>query len=131
MVETSTDTDGEGDDDHGVSYGVSSKGPDREDMVSEYLPAKEDWTSKTVLDLNDPGRVAVLRNIDKLFPECEHHQEVIDVFLDQFLRGRTSIDGRSREEYNRIFESMYGGTGDDSKGSMLSQALAEDIRDDD
>lgn len=131
MAQKTPETDEDEEEDIGVSYTAGNKGPGREDMVNEYLPEKDDWTAKTVLDLNDPGRVAVLRNIGRLFPECEHHQPVIDEFLDNFLKSRTSVAGKSRDEYQRIFESMYGGHHDDDKGSVLAEALAADLNEDD
>jgi len=128
MVETTSEDDEE---EAGVSYSVGKRGPDREDMAAQYLPEQDDWTAKTVLDLNDPGRVAVLRNMDQLFPEVAHLQPVIDDFLENFMKGRTSIGGKSRNEYQRILESMFGGHPGDDKGSMLVDALASDLNDDD
>lgn len=126
----SSDGDGE---DIGVSYHAGRRGPNREDMVSSYLPAAEDWPAKTVLELNDPGRIAALAQFDRLFPEVEDLQPVINEFLDQFLRAKTSVAGMSRSEYQSIFESMYGGRPNDDKkvGQMLAEAFAADLGDDD
>lgn len=132
---TKPTTDGESDkstdDDLGVSYSAGARGPDREGMVNEYVPEQEDWTAKTMLDVNDPARVAALRNIDQLFPEVAHHQPIIDQFLDDYLKARTSVAGQSRRDYKDIFMSMFGGTKEDDTGSMLAQALASDLDDDD
>lgn len=137
MAITQEEKDGESSeadtDDIGVSYRVGRRGPDREDMVSSYLPAAEDWPAKTVLELNDPGRIAALAQFDRLFPEVEDLQPVIDEFLDRFLRAKTSVGGMSRREYQDIFMSMYGGKNTESKkaGQMLAEAFAADLGDDD
>lgn len=90
-----------------------SHGPDKEGMVNEYLPAEEDWVAKTVLDPSDPHAIAALRQFDEMFPEVEGMQDMIDEFLVDFLKGRTSIKGSARSEYNRIFEAMWGGHPDE------------------
>lgn len=125
--------DSDGDDaseDLGVSYRAGSKGPDREDMMASYLPEQDDWLAKTILELNDPGRIAALGQFDTMFPEVEDLQPVIDEFLDQLLRGRTSTGGASRDDYRKIFTAMYGGAPEDDTGSKLAAALAADLEDD-
>lgn len=115
----------------GASYQVRARGPGREDMVASYIPDSDEWVAKTGLELNDPGRVAVLRQFGTMFPEVSDLQVVIDEFLDEFLKARTSIEGASREEYQAIFEAMYGGGGDEnSSGRVLAEALAGDLGDD-
>lgn len=117
----------------GVQWRTQERGPDREGMVSNYLPDQDDWLAKTVLELNDPGRIAALIEFYRIFPEVEDLQPVIDEFLEQFLRGKTSVGGASRSEYQRIFESMYGGGNSETKkaGQMLAEAVAADIDEDD
>lgn len=119
-------------DDPGVTYTAGKRGPDREDMVASYLPEQEDWLAKTVLEVNDPGRIAALREFETIFPEVGDLQPVIDEFLDRFLKGKTSIAGASRSEYQDIFMSMYGGNNKESKkaGQMLADAFAADLDDD-
>lgn len=133
MSQTTQETDGEDADDIGVTYRAGRRGPDREDMVSSYLPEQDDWLAKTVLELNDPGRIAALREFETIFPEVGDLQPVIDEFLDRFLKGKTSIKGMGRGEYLDIFTSMYGGTNKESRkaGQMLAEAFAADVADDD
>lgn len=122
----------EEEEDPGAAWHTSSRGPGREDMVANYLPEQNDWGAKTRLELNDPGAVAALRQFSVMFPEVEDLQPVIDEFLFDFLKMRTSIGGASRSEYQRILESMFGGHPDDSKpGRVLAEALAGDLYDDD
>lgn len=98
--------------------------------MASYLPEQDDWLSKTVLDLNDPGRVAALSQIGTMYPEVEGLQPLIDKFLHDLERGRTSIGGQSRDDYRAIFQSMYGGGPEDSAGNKLAEALAADLNDD-
>ncbi len=102
-------------------------GPNREEMASEYLPGSDDWEAKTQLDLSDPAAVAALRQMDVMFPEVEDLQPLIDEFLHHFLKSRTSIAGKSRDEYKDILVSMYGGNIDgESAGNMVINALGAD-----
>lgn len=118
-------------DDVGASWSSGTGGPDREEMMASYLPEQDDWLAKTILELNDPGRIAALSQFGTMFPEVEDLQPVIDEFLDELMRGRTSQGGASREDYRKIFMSMYGGNPDDSAGSQLAAALAAGVNEDD
>jgi hypothetical protein len=88
-------------------------GPNKEGMVDNYLPAGEEWAAKTLLEENDAAAIAVLRQYGGMYPEVDDLQPIIDQFLFEFLRARTSIGGKSRNEYQRIFESMFGGHPDE------------------
>jgi hypothetical protein len=109
---------------------VPSSGPDPDQMAADYLPEGDDWLAKTRLDLNDPHAVAALMQFERMFPEVDDLQPIIDEFVDDFLRGRTSVGGESRKEYNRLLESMFGGHPDDSPESKFAAALAGDMDDD-
>jgi len=85
------------------------KGPDRDEMAASYLPEQDDWLAKTVLDLNDPHAAAALSQFYRLFPEVDDLQEVIDGFSDEFYRGKTSVGGAARQDYQRLLEAMHGG----------------------
>lgn len=102
----------------------NSKGPGREEMASDYLPGSDDWLAKTILDVNDPAAIAALRNLGEIYPEVDDLQGLVDGVLDEFLRGKTSVQGRSREEYRKILMSMYGKTDDDDGQSIALQAVA-------
>lgn len=99
-------------------------GPEREEMTGDYLPESDDWLAKTLLDVNDPAAIAALRNLGEIYPEVDDLQPLVDGVLDEFLRGKTSISGRSRDEYRKILMSMYGGTGDDDDVSSAVQLVA-------
>lgn len=109
---------------------VPSSGPDRDEMASDYLPEDRDWLAKTQLDLNDPHAVAGLYQLEKMFPELSGDDELqgmIDEFTQDFLKGRTSIQGASRDEYEGILKSMFGGNPEDGNaGQQLAAMLGAD-----
>lgn len=129
---TEADTDAAEDGESGekdVDVLYPGRGPDREEMAAEWLPAEDDWLAKTVLDLNDPHAVAALRQFDQMFPEVDDLQPVIDEFIDEFLKGRTSIEGQGRKEYQRAIEAMFGGHPDSESnkwGAMMTALGADD-----
>jgi hypothetical protein len=102
-------------------------GPGREEMVSEYLPGSDEWQAKTHLDTSDPAAIAALREFGSIYSEVEELQPLIDEFLDHFMQTKTSVGGMSREEYQAIMQSMYGGKGDGEGSSMAMKLVgAED-----
>lgn len=107
-----------------------SRGPDRDQMASDYLPKSEDWMAKTALDLNDPQAVAALMQFARMFPEVDDLQPIIDEFSTDFMKARTSVEAQSRTEYKSIIESMFGGHSDDDGVNKFAAALAGDIDDD-
>lgn len=119
------------DDDQPAAEAVSiDSGPDRNEMASEYMPASEEWEAKTILDLSDPAAVAALSQIGDFYPEVDDLQEPIDEFLEMFLKSRTSVAGKSREEYEGILQSMFGGKPEDNVGNAVASMLAGDLDDD-
>lgn len=108
---------------------MPGRGPDRDEMAADYLPAAEDWMAKTALDLNDPQAVAALMQFAQMFPEVDDLQPIIDEFSTDFMKARTSVNAQSRTEYNRIIESMFGGHPDDDGVNKFAAALAGDLDD--
>lgn len=103
------------------------RGPNREGMVSDYLPESDDWEAKTNVDINDPAAIAALKEMGRMYPEVDDLQPLIDEFLHHFLKSKTSIKGQSREEYRKIFMSMYGASdGDDGDGTVAKLVAADD-----
>lgn len=101
------------------------RGPGREDMAAGYLPDSDDWEAKTVLDLTDPAAISALSQLERMYPEVDDLQPLVDDFLDHFLKTRTSVAGQSREEYQNILVSMFGGNIDEetARGAFVD-ALA-------
>lgn len=105
---------------------IPDSGPDRDEMAAAFFPAEDEQQGKTILDINDPGRVAVLKQLTSLFPEIEEMEPVLDEFLDDFMQSRTSVQGKSRDEISDILISMYGGSPDGDRGSMVLKAVGAD-----
>lgn len=103
-------------------------GPNREEMLSNYLPENDEWEAKTILDLNDPAAVAALDNLGMMYPEVDDLQPIVDEFLEEFLKSRISVQGKSRSEFRDMFISAFGGkvnTGDENSRAFKLVA-AED-----
>lgn len=98
-------------------------GPDRDEMAAAFLPESEQHQGKTILDLHDPGRVAILRQLTTLYPELSELDPVIDEFVSDFMQSRTSVSGKSRNEIRDILMSMYGSNPDSDDGQLVLQAL--------
>lgn len=99
-------------------------GPGPNEMANSYLPGDDEILAKTILDVNDPAAIAALRNLEAIYPEVDDLQPLVDGVLDEFLVGKTSVGGRSREEFREILVNMYGGSTDDETGSIALQAVA-------
>lgn len=107
------------------------RGVGKNELAEAYLPGEDEWSAKTILDLEDPHRIATLRQFDKLFPEVEELQPVIDEFLEEFLPAKTSINGASRQEATEILKAMHGsGTEESNAGAQLAAALGADVDND-
>lgn len=102
---------------------LPSRGPDRDEMAADYLPEQHDWLAKTKLDITDPHAIAALSQFETMFPEVDDVQPMIDEFIDDFLRGRTSVNAESRDEYKDIIQSMFGSHGDEEGASSVRVAL--------
>ena len=104
---------------------------DRDEMAENYLPESEDWDAKTVLDLGDPAAVSALRQLGVMFPEVDDLQPLVDSFLADYTKSKTSVGGASRDEYKSILVSMYGGNIDEetARGAFVD-AMAGDLDDD-
>lgn len=128
MSDSETDVDAGGDEESEEPRPwYPTQGPNREGMTDSYLPGEEDWVAKTQLEINDDARVSVLRQMGAIYPEVDDLQPLLDQFLDQFLRARTSVGGQSRDEYKSILRSMYGGGPDDEHGvNFVMEGLGAD-----
>jgi hypothetical protein len=126
MSETEQADDGEEEPDDVAEAFFKDSGPGREEMASDYMPGSNDWLAKTLLDVNDPAAIAALSNLGQIYPEVDDLQPLVDGVLDEFLRGKTSVGGRSREEYRKILMSMYGKSDADAEDGLAMQLVAPD-----
>lgn len=137
--EPSEDTNGE-ESEQIEGWRPTARGPEKLDLVNEYLADKEDWPAKTVLDVGDPRRLAALTQFHRLFPSCSHQQPILDEFLETWMKARTSrgvkteggaIQGQSRKDFKEILMALWGQTSDKDNQSKVWSALAADLYDDD
>lgn len=119
------ETEGEAEGESVAETFFKDSGPGREEMASDYLPEGEDWLAKTLLDVNDPAAIAALSNLEEIYPEVEDLQPLVDGVLNNFLRGKTSVGGMSRSEYEGILKSMYGGTNEDGENTAMKLVAPE------
>ncbi len=107
------------------------KSPGREEILSEWIPESDDWEAKTFLDLSDPAAVAALRQMGEMYPEVDDLQPLIDDFLGHFLKSRTSVLGKARQEIKDVLVGWVGGqTDEDKERAKIFNALAGDLDDD-
>lgn len=110
---------------------VSERGPQRLDMVDKVIPERDDWDAKTNLEKEDAWRVAALRNIGDLIPSVEHQQDTIDEWLDDYMKNKTSEEGKSRKDIFSTVRSLFGGNreGEGSGAGLVVKGLGGDVDD--
>lgn len=108
------------------SYGGGSREP--VDLLSDYIPEKEDWAAKTKLKDEQVAKLIALEMIPDLYPELEHRRGLIYQWIDQYEKRLTSVNGMSRAEYHDILIAISGGrvSADDTKG-LLERIMTEDV----
>lgn len=107
-----------------------SRGVSRIDILNRSIPPADDWEAKTFYDLNDPYRVATLKNLSNIIPAASHQQDIIDVWLTDFIKNKTSIGGQGREDMYSTIKAAFGQQQDDEADKIrknLAQALAGDL----
>lgn len=103
------------------------------DILNRSIPAEDDWEAKTFYDLNDPYRIAALKNMSSILPCSSHQQDIIDEFIDDFIKNKTSIGGQAREDMYSTIRAAFGQQQDDDADQIrrnLAQALAGDLDED-
>jgi hypothetical protein len=121
------DTDDKPDDDPGAETFQPDTGPGREEMANAFLPEGDEWDAKTMLDISDPQRVALVRNYHEIMPETEHWEEPLGSFTDDFVKSQTSVGGTSREQIVETIKAMFGvDDGDESGLNAFARALGAD-----
>lgn len=132
MSRSQPDEDGDGEEEPATMDGImtASRGPNKNDMAADYMPHADHWAAKTRLDPHDPAAIGGLSEIGTMFPEVDDLQPVIDNVLEEFLPAKTSVGGRSRDEYGDILMSMFGGQGTVDEAKAWKAALGADGDDD-
>jgi hypothetical protein len=119
---TAVDDDTEADDPGATTFQPNS-GPGREEMANAFLPEGDEWDAKTMLDISDPHRVALVRNYSEIMPETDHWQEPLDDFTTDFVKAQTSVGGTAREQIVETIKAMFGV--DDGNENSAVNAFAE------
>lgn len=109
MTGDSVASDPETEEEYQLLTGAAGDSVEPIDLIHSYLPDQDDWEAKTFLDEGDAARLAALRSMGSLIPEASDRQEVVDSFLDHYLKSITSEGGVSRQEYLQLLNSLAGG----------------------
>lgn len=110
------------------SYGGGTREP--VDLLSDYVPEKEDWGAKTKLKDEQVAKLIAVEMLPDLYPELEHRRGLIYQWIDQYEKRLTSVGGMSRAEYHDILVAISGGrvSADETKG-LLERIMTEDVTD--
>lgn len=112
IMEQKVDADEVNDEETDLMFGYENSGQEvsPNDLVGDYLPEKEDFAAKTVLEKGQPEIMAAVEQLTDLYPEIAHMSETLVDFLHKFEKRQTSVNGRSRDEFLDILTSMFGGS---------------------
>lgn len=110
-----------------LMFGYGGKDQTPMDLLSNYLPEKNDYGAKTVLTPEQVHLLAALEQITKAYPELEEFDDMIKEWIASYEKRMTSVHGLSRDEFVQILVSMNGGSTDleESRG-ILEKVLDAD-----
>lgn len=98
------------------------------DLYREWIPDGDDWLAKTTLAPEQavliPSLIAQVKTEPHVTPETE---EAVLLWTEMLMKGQTSIDGQSREDIIRSFETA----GSKSSGAMVIGSVGEEASEDD
>lgn len=79
-------------------------------VLTEYIPERDDIGSKgSIPNIDLANMISVVRLYPELFPEIKRDKEVWNLYLDELEKRLTSVEGKSREEFQRIYEALLSG----------------------
>lgn len=111
-----------------TEYTTGGRGRNDESLrfIEKWFPKEEDWQGKTNIQNHQAHALAVMRNIDKAFPEYKEIMPFIQGAIEDYEKYLTSIDGESRAQHVDILRTLFGGTEvDESESrSQLMQMFA-------
>lgn len=94
----------------GAPGGRESDTPPELRILNDYIPDKDDLGSKT--DLKNAQLavdISVLRLYPSLFPEFKMFEDIWQQYLDNIEKRLTTISGKARRDYRKIFEALLAG----------------------
>ena len=112
------------------AYTVGGEGAeDRQDIhvLQQWFPGPDEWQGKTNIHPEQAVALAALRHLPDVFPEFDEPRvrRFIIGLVEDYEKYLTSIDGKAREEQERILQSMFGGGVDqDGDGHQIKQYFA-------
>lgn len=89
-------------------YAGGSNSEERVPLVEEFGPESDQWGGKTIFGPGQPRAVTLADNITEAFPVLLPSEELIDTVINDYEMRLTSLEGTSREQLTRIFQSMFG-----------------------
>lgn len=103
------------DEESDLMFGYANRGDEinKMELLGRYLPEQNDYAAKTVLAKQHPEIIAAVENLTEMFPEIEHMEDTILSFVYKYEKRKTSVNGRSREEFLDILTAMSGGSRSD------------------
>lgn len=111
-----------------LMFGYGSKDRQPVELLSDYLPEKEDYAAKTVLTKEQVHLLAGLEQLTVFFDEIEQYDDAITQWIEAYEKRLTSVQGLSRQEFLEILVAMQGGSVDsESQKGMLEKVLGTDL----
>lgn len=99
--------------------------------LAEMLPRRSDWLSKTHISYEQVPIIASIVMLADTHPVWSEHNEVILKWIEMFLEGVTSVNGKARMEFIDLVQG-YTGTGERSTVTLdMTQPHFRDTDEDD
>lgn len=111
-----------------LMFGYGGKDREPVELLSDYLPEKQDYAAKTIITKEQVHLLAALDQMTELFDELEDYDEVVEEWIKAYEKRLTSVHGLSRQEFLEIMVSMSGGSTDSStQKGLLEKVLGSDM----
>lgn len=112
-------------------FGHTKSGNKPLDLLSDYLPEKEDYGAKTVLTARQVHLLAALEQVMTFYPELQEYDEVLTEWIAAYEKRKTSVEGLSRSEFLEILVSFSGGSVDkEERKKLIDKVLDTNLGDD-
>lgn len=113
------------------SYHTDGQAGEKIETVNNWLPDKDNWQGKTVVNEQEARLFSVARSLPKAFPEIEEKEPFIDEMITNMEMYKTSAN-EAREQQVSVLGSMFGSTGEEgSIGSAVRGFIAGNEENDD
>lgn len=107
-------------------YGSHDRKPT--ELISDYLPEKEDYGAKTVLTHEQVHLLAGLEQLTAFYPELSQYDRLITQWIASYEKRMTSVNGLSRSDFLQILVAVSGGSVNESEAKgILDKVLDANI----